>query len=233
MSYGYVYVASVSMGASYNQLLRAMREAESYDGPSLIIAYSPCIEHGIDMSMSVEESKKKLWSAATGTCIGLIPGLRRKVRIPLALILRNRTTRNSGPTSPIRGAMPVWPGSSRIRRKIFTVKQKRMSAAATRPIKEWPATTSRESVQQQRAPPDRLVRGSFLSKNMIGDALFDRSAPDPTSGRYLSGVPKKTERLQWGGQPLLKPPVPPGRLSCPACYELSCLPQPEIGSAEK
>ncbi len=58
MSYGYVYVASVSMGASYNQLLRAMREAESYDGPSLIIAYSPCIEHGIDMSMSVEESKK-------------------------------------------------------------------------------------------------------------------------------------------------------------------------------
>ncbi len=58
MSYGYVYVASVSMGANRNQLLRAMIEAESYDGPSLIIAYSPCINHGINMAMSVEESKQ-------------------------------------------------------------------------------------------------------------------------------------------------------------------------------
>src|SRR5690554_3580024 len=58
MSYGYVYVASVSMGANRNQLLKAMIEAESYDGPSLIIAYSPCINHGIDMSMSVENGKQ-------------------------------------------------------------------------------------------------------------------------------------------------------------------------------
>ncbi|MGI5978811.1 MAG: pyruvate:ferredoxin (flavodoxin) oxidoreductase [Oscillospiraceae bacterium] len=46
MSYGYIYVAQVSMGASYQQTLNAMIEAESYDGPSLIIAYSPCINHG-------------------------------------------------------------------------------------------------------------------------------------------------------------------------------------------
>lgn len=46
-SYGYVYVAQISMGANQNQCLKAIREAESYDGPSLIIAYSPCIEHGI------------------------------------------------------------------------------------------------------------------------------------------------------------------------------------------
>ena len=58
MSYGYVYVATVSMGANRNQVLRAMIEAESYDGPSLIIAYSPCINHGINMSLSVEESKQ-------------------------------------------------------------------------------------------------------------------------------------------------------------------------------
>ena len=57
MSYGYVYVATVAMGANRNQLMKAMIEAESYDGPSLIIAYSPCINHGIDMSLSVEESK--------------------------------------------------------------------------------------------------------------------------------------------------------------------------------
>ena len=46
-SYGYIYVAQISMGANQNQCLKAIREAESYDGPSLIIAYSPCIEHGI------------------------------------------------------------------------------------------------------------------------------------------------------------------------------------------
>jgi len=58
MSYGYVYVASVAMGASRNQLLKALSEAEAYPGPSLIIAYAPCINHGIDMTHSQEEEKK-------------------------------------------------------------------------------------------------------------------------------------------------------------------------------
>jgi len=58
MTYGYVYVASVAMGANKNQVLKAMLEAESYDGPSLIIAYAPCINHGINMSLSQEEEKK-------------------------------------------------------------------------------------------------------------------------------------------------------------------------------
>ncbi|MDD3244373.1 MAG: pyruvate:ferredoxin (flavodoxin) oxidoreductase, partial [Eubacteriales bacterium] len=58
MSYGYVYVASVCMGANPNQLLKAMNEAEAYDGPSLIIAYAPCINHGINMGKSQAEEKK-------------------------------------------------------------------------------------------------------------------------------------------------------------------------------
>ena len=57
MSYGYVYVARVAMGANDQQTLRALLEAESYDGPSLIIAYSPCIAHGYDMAKSLEQSK--------------------------------------------------------------------------------------------------------------------------------------------------------------------------------
>ncbi|RFT16043.1 MAG: Pyruvate-flavodoxin oxidoreductase [Candidatus Saccharicenans subterraneus] len=57
MSYGYVYVASVALGANMNQCLKAFLEAEAYDGPSLIIAYSPCINHGIDMSKSIQEEK--------------------------------------------------------------------------------------------------------------------------------------------------------------------------------
>ena len=59
MSYGFVYVASVAMGADKNQVLKAIREAEAYKGPSLIIAYAPCINHGIrkGMGKSMEESK--------------------------------------------------------------------------------------------------------------------------------------------------------------------------------
>ncbi|NMB25329.1 MAG: pyruvate:ferredoxin (flavodoxin) oxidoreductase [Firmicutes bacterium] len=52
MSYGYVYVATVGMGANMNQLMRALTEAERYKGPSLVIAYSPCINHGINMTNS-------------------------------------------------------------------------------------------------------------------------------------------------------------------------------------
>ena len=58
MSYGYVYVAQCSMGSNKQQLLNAMLEAEKYDGPSLIICYAPCINHGINMTKSQEEEKK-------------------------------------------------------------------------------------------------------------------------------------------------------------------------------
>ncbi len=58
MSYGYVYVAQVAMGADKNQLIKAITEAEAYHGPSLIIAYATCINHGIDMSNGQMETKK-------------------------------------------------------------------------------------------------------------------------------------------------------------------------------
>ena len=58
MSYGYVYVASVALGADRNQTLKAFQEAEAYDGPSIIFAYAPCIAHGIDMSKTQTEQKR-------------------------------------------------------------------------------------------------------------------------------------------------------------------------------
>ncbi|MDB4442055.1 pyruvate:ferredoxin (flavodoxin) oxidoreductase [bacterium] len=60
MSYGYIYVASVSMGANKNQLMKALVEAESYDGPSLVIAYSPCINQGIMAGMGKAQEESKL-----------------------------------------------------------------------------------------------------------------------------------------------------------------------------
>ena len=58
MSYGYVYVASVAMGADRLQTLKAFQEAEAYNGPSIIFAYAPCIAHGIDMSKTQTEQKR-------------------------------------------------------------------------------------------------------------------------------------------------------------------------------
>lgn len=58
MSYGYVYVASVALGADRGQTLKAFQEAEAYDGPSIIFAYAPCIAHGIDMNKTQTEQKR-------------------------------------------------------------------------------------------------------------------------------------------------------------------------------
>ncbi len=64
MSYGYVYVAQCAMGADYNQTIKAFTEAESYNGPSLLICYAPCINHGIKGGMSIAQTEEKKAVAA-------------------------------------------------------------------------------------------------------------------------------------------------------------------------
>ena len=59
MSYGYVYVAQVAMGADPAQTLKAIREAEAYDGPSIVICYCPCIEHGMKCGMGLSQLEEK------------------------------------------------------------------------------------------------------------------------------------------------------------------------------
>jgi len=58
-TYGYVYIAQVAMGANMNHFLKAVKEAEAYDGPSLIIAYSPCISHGLKGGMGRSQAEEK------------------------------------------------------------------------------------------------------------------------------------------------------------------------------
>ena len=60
MSYGYVYVAQIAMGGDFNQTVKAIAEAEAYPGPSLIIAYAPCINHGIKKGMSKAQTEEQL-----------------------------------------------------------------------------------------------------------------------------------------------------------------------------
>jgi pyruvate-ferredoxin/flavodoxin oxidoreductase len=64
MAYGNIYVASIAMGASDSQTLHAILEADAFDGPSLIIAYSHCIAHGIDMTKGLEQQRLAVQSAA-------------------------------------------------------------------------------------------------------------------------------------------------------------------------
>ncbi|HQI79877.1 MAG TPA: hypothetical protein PK845_10290, partial [Petrotogaceae bacterium] len=59
MTYGYVYVAQVAMGADKNQLMKALIEAEKYNGPALIIAYAPCINHGLKAGMGKTQEQEK------------------------------------------------------------------------------------------------------------------------------------------------------------------------------
>ena len=60
MSYGYVYVAQVAMGANPTQYFNVLKEAEAYNGPSLIIAYAPCINHGLRNGMGKSQREEKL-----------------------------------------------------------------------------------------------------------------------------------------------------------------------------
>ncbi|EGO87010.1 hypothetical protein CBCST_14641 [Clostridium botulinum C str. Stockholm] len=59
MTYGYVYVAQIAMGADKNQTIKAIQEAEAYPGPSLIIAYAPCINHGLKVGMACSQLEEK------------------------------------------------------------------------------------------------------------------------------------------------------------------------------
>ena len=86
MSYGDVYVASIAMGADYNQTLKAVREAESYNGPSVIIAYSPCINHGIKNGMStVQDVEKRAVAAGYWSLFRYDPRLKEQGKNPFML----------------------------------------------------------------------------------------------------------------------------------------------------
>jgi pyruvate-ferredoxin/flavodoxin oxidoreductase len=86
MSYGHVYVASISHGASQAQMLRAIREAESYNGPSIIIAYSPCIAHGIKGGMGLSQNQAKLAvECGYWTCFRYDPRLAAEGKNPFQL----------------------------------------------------------------------------------------------------------------------------------------------------
>ena len=86
MAYGYIYVAQIAMGASQAQTLQAIREAEAYNGPSLIIAYAPCINHGMKAGMNnAQEETKKAVEAGYWNMLRFNPDLAEKGENPLII----------------------------------------------------------------------------------------------------------------------------------------------------
>ncbi|MBQ7827383.1 MAG: pyruvate:ferredoxin (flavodoxin) oxidoreductase, partial [Clostridia bacterium] len=86
MSYGYVYVAQVAMGADMNQLLKALTEAEAYNGPSLIIGYAPCEMHGIKGTMAnCQLEMKKAVEAGYWQMFRYNPALKAEGKNPFIL----------------------------------------------------------------------------------------------------------------------------------------------------
>jgi pyruvate-ferredoxin/flavodoxin oxidoreductase len=86
MSYGYVYVAQIAMGADYNQAVKAIAEAEAYPGPSLIIAYAPCINHGIKKGMAKAQTEEALAvEAGYWHCFRYNPALKEEGKAAFAL----------------------------------------------------------------------------------------------------------------------------------------------------
>ncbi len=84
MTYGNIYVASVAMGANYQQTVKAFAEAEAYDGPSLVIAYSHCIAHGINMTKGMSEQKRAVQSGRW-ILYRYNPDLRKQGKNPLSI----------------------------------------------------------------------------------------------------------------------------------------------------
>jgi len=84
MSYGYIYVAKVAMGADQNQVVKAFVEAEAYDGPAIILAYASCIAHGIDMTKGLDEQKKAVISGHY-PIMRFNPALKAQGKNPLSL----------------------------------------------------------------------------------------------------------------------------------------------------
>jgi pyruvate-ferredoxin/flavodoxin oxidoreductase len=91
MSYGYVYVAKVSVGADPNQLVRAFVEAEAYNGPSIIIAYAHCIAHGIDMGCALLNDQKKAVACGHWQLCRFNPDLKKEGKNPFILDSKDPT----------------------------------------------------------------------------------------------------------------------------------------------
>lgn len=132
-TYGYVYVAQIAMGADHNQTLKAIREAEAYPGPSLIVAYSPCIAHGLKAGMGKSQHEEELavkcgyWHLWRYN-----PELKNRAKTPSCSTARRRSGRISKTSSRAKCASRHSKSSSPHRLPNSSRPAKRTPSAATK-----------------------------------------------------------------------------------------------------
>ena len=198
IAYGYVYVARVAMGADPQQTLRAFREAEAYDGPSLIIAYSHCIAHGIDMRDGLGQQYRAVAS-------GYWPLIRydpvRARRRPTRSCSTRRargsrwpttpsgscaTARSATPTRPRRNGSPGWPS--------------RPWTGSGTPTRRWRPVARRGSRRTRAAGRSRRAkRGGGLMDLSTRYLGLELRNPLVASASPLSGTVDGVRRLADGG----------------------------------
>ena len=134
MTYGYVYVASVAMGANKQQILKAFMEADKYPGPSIVICYAPCINQGLKKGMGKTQVEEKLAvQPDTGRCTGITRFWRMKGKIRLPW---NTTKHRMEPFRhfcPVKTGMPSLKKPSRKSRKSFVLRSRRKSCSGMKP----------------------------------------------------------------------------------------------------
>ena len=123
IAYGNVYVAQVAMGANSQQTLDAFREAEAYDGPSLILAYSQCIAHGIDMRFGIKQQDLAV-ACGYWPLLRFNPAMRRSARARSSWIRRVRRFR-SRTMLITRSAIPPWRDRCPMKRRCFSPVRRR------------------------------------------------------------------------------------------------------------
>ena len=108
-TYGYVYVAQIAMGADHAQTLKAIREAEAWHGPSIVIAYAPCINHGLKAKggMGKSQAEEKGGATRLSSVSWRVPGCRVR-------LFDERSEQSSSPGT-CGATIPLWPRKARIR----------------------------------------------------------------------------------------------------------------------
>jgi pyruvate-ferredoxin/flavodoxin oxidoreductase len=144
MSYGSVYVAQIAMGASDAQTLKAFTEAESYDGPSLIIAYSHCIAHGIDMTQGLNQQKMAQESGAW-PLYRFDPRLRDQGKNPFQLDVKK-------PKIPIKDYMYNETRFRMLTQSMPEIAERLLNAAQENVNERW--RTYEQMAQREVAPPE-------------------------------------------------------------------------------
>ena len=108
-TYGYVYVAQIAMGADHAQTLKAIREAEAWHGPSIVIAYAPCINHGLKAKGGMGKSQAEEKGGGHETIECLVEGTRLS-----SGFFAERSEQSSSPGT-CGATIPLWPRKARIR----------------------------------------------------------------------------------------------------------------------